>query len=414
MSSSALASARRRRAGGEASSVPQLASRTNKIEPTETPATNQPITPLLVLQQHEQKIRQLEGLITKEEDYEELFEQIDEKIDKLFTVNFDVFNKELNAIKSQIESSTFLNDDTSRIDSTSVNAVNAVKSLIEDKIAIQSSRLDDFKNSQTQLFNLYKEDTNKVTELLSSNIESKLLLINKTSEQLESKIAELTNSSTLSKFEAELNTLKMIVIANQSNIMEINNNINSLKDTLALHKEYVDEISNKVEELTSSNTTRTSTHALFSSLMSNNLFGTMNRHTMNPNNMAYCCDAEECESNKFCGESMNDLNSDELIMDETQIAELLEIKNFETINIDESIDVFECDVEEIIEKKDLTTAPLTTEPLTTEPLASEPLTTEPFTSEPLASEPLASGPLTTEPFTSEPLASEPLTEQSSV
>ena len=179
MSSSALASARRRRAGGEASSVPQLASRTNKIEPPETPVTpvtNQPITPLLVLQQHELKIKQLEGLITKEEDYEELFEQIDERIDKLFTVNFDVFNKELNAIKSHIESSTLLNDGTASIDSTSVNAM---KSLIEDKIAIQASRLDDFKSSQTQLFNLFKEDTNKVAGLLTSNIESKLLLINK-------------------------------------------------------------------------------------------------------------------------------------------------------------------------------------------------------------------------------------------
>jgi hypothetical protein len=357
MSSSALASARRRRAGGEASSVPQLASRTNKIEPPETPVTTQPITPLLVLQQHELKIKQLEGLITKEEDYEELFEQIDEKIDKLFTVNFDVFNKELNAIKSHIESSTLLNDGTASIDSTSVNAM---KSLIEDKIAIQASRLDDFKSSQTQLFNLFKEDTNKVAGLLTSNIESKLLLINKTSEQLENKIAELTNTSTLSKFETELNTLKMIVIANQSNIMEINNTINNLKATLTLHKEYVDEINNRVEELSSSQTTRNSTQALFSSLMSNNLFETMNmnRHTMNPNNMAYCCAAGECESNNFCVESMEDLNNDELIMDENQIAELLEIKNFETINIDESIDVLECDVEEIVEKKVSTIEPV--------------------------------------------------------
>ena len=99
MSSSALASARRRRASNDPTGVPPV-SRVTKTEPVETPVQNQPITPLLVLQQHELKIKQLEGLITKEEDYEELFQQIDEKIDKLFTVNFEVFNNELNAINT--------------------------------------------------------------------------------------------------------------------------------------------------------------------------------------------------------------------------------------------------------------------------------------------------------------------------
>ncbi len=59
MSSSALASARRRRAGGESSVVPQITARNVKVEQQEAPIQNQPLTPLVILQQHELKINYL-------------------------------------------------------------------------------------------------------------------------------------------------------------------------------------------------------------------------------------------------------------------------------------------------------------------------------------------------------------------
>ena len=364
MSSSALASARRRRAGGETSATPPILARNAKVEQPEAPIQNQPLTPLVILQQHELKIKQLEGLITKEEDYEELFQQIDEKIDKLFTVNFEVFNNELNALKSRVESGESTN---SELANTNTNTnTNAMKSLIEDNIAFQSSRIEDFKSSQTQLFGLLKDDTTKVLDLLSVNMETKFTLLNSNTSQLESKINELSvnyenqqvSTNVVTKLESELNMVKTTLISNQSMILEMSNAVSNIKDTLKLHKEHITSITSKLEKLGTGQDRRNSAHDLLSSLMS------MNTRCVNPNNMSFCCEAEECEAEdcqaEDCmaniesfnferanlGELNIDFNNDELIMDENQIAELLEIRNFDTINIDDTIGVLDCEIVE--------------------------------------------------------------------
>jgi hypothetical protein len=354
MSSSALASARRRRAGGETSVVPPIIARNAKPEQQEAPIQNQPLTPLVILQQHELKIKQLEGLITKEEDYEELFQQIDEKIDKLFTVNFEVFNNELNALKSRLETGSV----TSGGDLANTNAM---RSVIEDKIDIQSSRIEDFKCSQSQLFSLLKDDTTKVIDLLTANMETKITLLNSTTSKLESKITDLSvgyenqqaSTNNFTKLETELNMVKTTLINNQSMILEMSNTLNSIKDTLKDHKEHITSITSKIEGLGAGQERRNSTHALLSSLMS------MNTRCINPNNMSFCCEAEECDAQECqqntglfnfntenIGDLNIDLNNDELIMDENQIAELLEIKNFDTINIDGPIEELECEIVE--------------------------------------------------------------------
>ena len=353
MSSSALASARRRRAGGETSATPPIIARNAKVEQPEAPTQNQPLTPLVILQQHELKIKQLEGLITKEEDYEELFQQIDEKIDKLFSVNFEVYNNELNALKSILESGEPL---TNTITST----------LIEDRVDIHTSRIEDFKSSQTQLFGLLKDDTTKVIELLTTNMETKFTLLNSNTSNLESKIKELSvsyenqqaSTNVLSKFESELNMIKTTLISNQSMILEMSNVVNSIKDTLNVHKEHITTITSKIEVMERGQSRRNPTHDLLSSLM------TMNTRCVNPNSMSFCCEAEDCEAEdceaEDCGvnsgmlnfESANlgelniDFNNDELIMDENQIAELLEIRNFDTINIDDTIEELDCEIVE--------------------------------------------------------------------
>lgn len=352
MSSSALASARRRRAGGETSVTPPILARNAKVEQPEAPIQNQPLTPLVILQQHELKIKQLEGLITKEEDYEELFEQIDEKIDKLFTVNFEVFNNELNALKSRLETGSI---------TSGTDLANTMRSLIEDKIDIQSSRIEDFKSSQSQLFSLLKDDTTKVLDLLSTNMETKVTLINSNTSQLESKLNELSvgyenqqaSTNVLTKFESELNMVKTTLIGNQSMILEMSNVLNNIKDTLTAHKEDITSLTSKIEALGTGQERRNSTHALLSSLMS------MNSRCINPNNMSFCCEAEDCDEEECqpnigpldfntenLGELNIDLNNDELIMDENQIAELLEIRNFDTINIDDPVEELECEIVE--------------------------------------------------------------------
>jgi len=360
MSSSALASARRRRAGGESSAMPQITARNAKVEQQEAPIQNQPLTPLVILQQHEQKIRQLEGLITKEEDYEELFQQIDEKIDKLFTVNFEVFNNELDALKSRLDNGTFTSGGEVTSTSTNTNTI-ALQSLVEDKIAIQSTIIEDFKSSQSQLFSLLKHDTTKVVDLLTTNMETKITLINSNSSQLESKLNELSvsyenqqaSTNVLTKLESELNMVKTTLISNQSMILEMSNVLNNIKDTLTAHKEHITSLTSKLELLGAGQERRNSTHALLSSLMS------MNSRCINPNNMSFCCEAEDCDAEECqpniesfnfntenIGELNIDLNNDELIMDENQIAELLEIRNFDTINIDDPVEELECEIVE--------------------------------------------------------------------
>lgn len=353
MSSSALASARRRRAGGESSTVPQITARNAKVEQQEAPIQNQPLTPLVILQQHEQKIKQLEGLITKEEDYEELFQQIDEKIDKLFTVNFEVFNNELDALKSRLETGTFTTGGEVISTTTNTNTI-ALQSLVEDKIAIQSTVIEDFKSSQSQLFSLLKDDTTKVVDLLTTNMETKITLINSNTSQLESKLNELSvsyenqqaSTNVLTKLESELNMVKTTLISNQSMILEMSNVLNNIKDTLTAHKEHITSLTSKLELLGAGQERRNSTHALLSSLMS------MNSRCINPNNMSFCCEAEDCDAEECqpntenIGELNIDLNNDELIMDENQIAELLEIRNFDTINIDDPVEELECEIVE--------------------------------------------------------------------
>ena len=353
MSSSALASARRRRAGGETSATPPIIARNAKVEQPEAPTQNQPLTPLVILQQHELKIKQLEGLITKEEDYEELFQQIDEKIDKLFSVNFEVYNNELNALKSILESGEPLTN-------------TRTSTLIEDRVDIHTSRIEDFKSSQTQLFGLLKDDTTKVIELLTTNMETKFTLLNSNTSNLESKIKELSvsyenqqaSTNVLSKFESELNMIKTTLISNQSMILEMSNVVNSIKDTLNVHKEHITTITSKIEVMERGQSRRNPAHDLLSSLMS------MNTRCANPNSMSFCCEAEDCEAEDCeaedggvnsgmlnfesanLGELNIDFNNDELIMDENQIAELLEIRNFDTINIDDTIEEVDCEIVE--------------------------------------------------------------------
>jgi chromosome segregation ATPase len=377
MSSSALASARRRRAGGESAAVPPITTRNAKVEQQEAPIQNQPLTPLVILQQHEQKIRQLEGLITKEEDYEELFQQIDEKIDKLFTVNFEVFNNELDTLKSRLDNGTFTSGSEPASVYTNTNT-NAIQSLIEDKIDVQSSRIEDFKSSQSQLFSLLKDDTTKVLDLLTTNMETKITLINSNTSQLENKLNELSvdyenqqaSTNVLTKLEYELNMVKTTLISNQSMILEMSNVLNNIKDTLKEHKEHITSLTSKIEALGTGQERRNSTHALLSSLMS------MNTRCINPNNMSFCCEAEDCEAEECqsnsgpfnfntenLGELNIDLNNDELIMDENQIAELLEIRNFDNINIDDTIEELECeivepDAESLVESDAPISAPL--------------------------------------------------------
>jgi hypothetical protein len=320
MSSSALASARRRRAGTDAISVPQTSTRTNKPEIVEPPTQNQPITPLLVLQQHEIKIKQLESLITKEEDYEELFQQIDEKIDKLFSVNFEVYNNELNAIKSIMESQ----NTTSESNSLMTN----IKSLVEDKIETQTTIIGDFKNAQTQLFNLLKEDTNKVVKILNDNMESKIALITKTYDQRE--IGGYDNN-VVTKLENELNTLKMIVINNQSTILDMSQTINMLKESLKAQSGHIDLLDSKVASLSSKLKDRNPQHDLLSSLMSNSIFGSMNSRCNVPCDRAFCCEPVDIQTGY--DRELGDDNTNELVIDEVQMAELLEISNFDTIDI---------------------------------------------------------------------------------
>ena len=192
-------------------------------------------------------------------------------------------------------------------------------------------------------------------------METKFTLLNSNTSNLESKIKELSlsyenqqaSTNVLCKLESELNMIKTTLISNQSMILEMSNVVNSIKDTLNVHKEHITTITSKIEVMERGQSRRNPTHELFSSLMS------MNTRCANPNSMSFCCEAEDCEAEDCeansetlnfksanLGELNIDFNNDELIMDENQIAELLEIRNFDTINIDDTIEEVDCEIVE--------------------------------------------------------------------
>ena len=161
MSTSALASARRRRATNEsqvvtsatvntattASAIANPNTNVNKIvqqgQKNITREQTQTLTPLQLLQIHDLKLKELDTLFTEFTDEELLSKFIEDKME-----NF--VNSNSKATNSSIQ--TPLYDEKIQI----------LEKSIEQKIELQNSKIDEFKTFVRELLNNFKEENNNI------------------------------------------------------------------------------------------------------------------------------------------------------------------------------------------------------------------------------------------------------------
>jgi hypothetical protein len=342
MSTAALASARRRRTTNDVSLPPQPQSANNKTAQQESPNSSkqivppQSLTPLQILQIHDNKLKDLEALMIELNSEEYITNVVEEKIN-------DLMQEKLVDFSNKLEKAT---------PSISNNTTNNTSSDLETKLqmleTIQNVRFDEFKNGMQQNFNTFKENTVKMIELLNT----KEATISSTNVSMPT-----SNESSVEKLELltkEVSELKLLVIKNQTLALESSNAIINVKDEFKLNNQKMVQIIDKITMLSNRqcNEPQCDPAQMFlQSFMKNKFFG-------GAGNVDQCYDDDESGDNMnytdinkklhidlnneevllndedviLNGEELT-LNSDELIIDENQLQEILEITAMEEINL---------------------------------------------------------------------------------
>ena len=286
MSTSALASARRRRTTNEPQVVSQVIS--NKIAQQESPNSSkqilpptppQSLTPLQILQIHDNKLKELETLIIELNSEEYISNVVDEKIGDLIQTRLATFSNELDKVKT---SATTANASTSFEAKLQLLATSNKNNLI-----LQNVRFEEFKTGIVENYNTFKENINKMVDLLNT----------KENNNLNTSILTSTTSDSNSSLEKldllnkEVNELKFLVIKNQTLALETCTSIINMKDEFKLNNEKIEHIMDKINDI---NNTRCGdaqcgdaqcdpTQMFLQSFMKNKLFGEANNINMGVN-----------------------------------------------------------------------------------------------------------------------------------
>lgn len=331
MSTAALASARRRRTTNEPSSSSQnVSNRTAQQEsqnsskqalPSPPP---QSLTPLQILQVHDNKLKDLEALFVELNSEDYIKNIVEEKINELIRAKVSTFSDE--------------------------SKLKMLETTIQNNLTIQNVRFDEFKTGIQENFNSFKENTNKMMDLL--NIKEKHISMPTTNH------SDL-NVEKLDMLTKEVNELKSLVIKNQTLALETCTSIINMKDEFRLNNKKIAEITNNISELSNRQCSEPGcdpAQMFLQSFMKNNLFGGANKINMD----ADYEDDEEYEEldantnidiNKklhidlnneelvlgdddiFSGDDKIVLGTDELIMDENQLQEILHINAMDEIDL---------------------------------------------------------------------------------
>ena len=159
MSTAALASARRRRTTNEMPSPSQSVS--NKVQqesqnPSKQGQQGQPVqslTPLQILQVHDNKLKELETLMIEVNNEEYIAHVVDEKIKELMQSKLSALSNDLD--KVIMSSNTF------------EAKLQLLETTIQTNSTLQNVKIDEFKNGIQNNFNTFKENTNKMIDLLN-------------------------------------------------------------------------------------------------------------------------------------------------------------------------------------------------------------------------------------------------------
>ena len=348
MSTAALASARRRRTTNDIASSQNVSVKATQQEspnsskqvmPTPPP---QSLTPLQILQLHDNKLKDLEALMVELNSEEYITSVVEEKINDLMQEKLLAFSSELD----KIAPSTTKNS-TSDLEAK----LQILETSIQTNLTVQNARLDEF-----------KENTIKMIELLTSK-ENHISTNNVITSDVE-KIDMLTK---------EVNELKLLVIKSQILAHETCNSIICIKDEFKLSNE---KIMQNVDKISAMNTRQWNTRQcnapqcndpqcdpaqmFLQSFMKNKLFGGGNIMNMDEDyeeeDGADEDDEPELNTNKKLHIDLNNeevilndeevilndeeeenVNTEELIIDENQLQEILESNSMDEINLNSDL-----------------------------------------------------------------------------
>ena len=345
MSTAALASARRRRTTNEPPSSSQNIS--NRTQQQESPNSvkqalppQQSLTPLQILQLHDNKLKDLEALLVELNSEEYITNVVEEKINNLIQSKLETFSNTLDKVKAPDQNSNSNSFETK---------LQMLETTIQTNLTIQNVKFDEFKNKIQENFNTFKQNTTKMIELL--NI--KETHIPNTSEPS-------MNVEKLELVTKEVNELKLLVIKNQTLALETCTSLINMKDDIKLNAEKITQTIEKVSSMNNMccNEVQCDPAQMFlQSFMKTKLFGGANKINIDSNydeheDEGEDEDYEETNNNtkKLHIDVTNEeialddeeivshddkiiVHTHELVMDENQLQEILELNAMEEINL---------------------------------------------------------------------------------
>jgi hypothetical protein len=343
MSTAALASARRRRTTNEPPSSSQNIS--NRTQQQESPNSvkqalppQQSLTPLQILQLHDNKLKDLEALLVELNSEEYITNVVEEKINNLIQSKLETFSNTLDKVKAPDQNSNSNSFETK---------LQMLETTIQTNLTIQNVKFDEFKNKIQENFNTFKQNTTKMIELL--NI--KETHIPNTSEPS-------MNVEKLELVTKEVNELKLLVIKNQTLALETCTSLINMKDDIKLNAEKITQTIEKVSSMNNMccNEVQCDPAQMFlQSFMKTKLFGGANKINIDSNYDEHEDEGEDYEetndnTKKLHIDVTNEeialddeeivshddkiiVNTHELVMDENQLQEILELNAMEEINL---------------------------------------------------------------------------------
>ena len=328
MSTSALASARRRRATSENPVAANATINNRGVQQVQQvqqvqKEQNQTLTPLQILQIHDIKIKELETLITEFTDEDLLTKFIDDKLESV------VYSKNDNS--------------TQRENITTDEKLQLQEKNVDQKIELQNTKIDDFKTLIRELIASIKEENTNIMKYVNTNIQNQITSnANLLNDKIAQKCEAMNNIETII---SEFNELKLLVIKTQNMALETSNSVNKLYEQCNSNSARLKEVESSVSLLHSKKSDATS-NIMLQSLLSGSLFksGDFNAFDFNCQPGDNC---KNCEPDEIYDENIGefkklniDFDNNELVLSEEQIEDLLDVRipTEDNISIHEIID----------------------------------------------------------------------------
>ena len=333
MSTAALASARRRRTTNDIASSQNVSNKTTQQDSPNSskqvmpsPPPPQSLTPLQILQLHDNKLKDLEALMIELNSEDYITNVVEEKINALMQEKLLAFSSELDKIAPSTTSNS-----NSDLEAKIQIMETSIQTSIQTNLNIQNVRLDEF-----------KENTIKMIELLTSK-----------ENHMSSANVNVSNVEKIDMLTKEVNELKLLVIKSQTLALETCNSILSMKDEFKLINEKIMQNANAISAMNTRqcNAPQCDPAQMFlQSFMKNKLFGGGNIMNMGDD---YEEDDDGGDYDDETNLNMNkklhiDLNNEEVILNDEEV-----ILNDEEVNLDNNVEENLNTEELIIDEKQL-------------------------------------------------------------